>query len=70
MAPPTKIEDIEVSFADAAVLGAWVGNLATDITAGKVIGFNLSTDKQVGKIVGKVIIPTPVDLTVALEDPP
>lgn len=70
MANPTNIKNIKVSFAGTQELNAWVANLATDIGAGKVIGFNLSTDKIEGAIMGTLTIPTPTDLTVALEDPP
>jgi hypothetical protein len=68
MATPTKV-DVSVSFADAAALAAWVSNLAADITAGKVTGFDVSSGKTDGKITGTLTIPTPTDLTTALEDP-
>ena len=68
MALSTNVQNISVSFADAAALGTWLSNLAADATAGKVVGFQLAADA--GKIIGVIAIPNPVDLTVALEDPP
>jgi hypothetical protein len=69
MPVPTQIQDIRVSFVDTATLGAWVTKLAADITSGKIVGFDLSTVKRDGKISGTILIPTPHDLTVTLEDP-
>jgi hypothetical protein len=68
MATPTQISGISVAFANAAALATWLTNLATDVTNGKVSGFELSTEKTSGIITGILVIPTPVDHTAALED--
>lgn len=68
MATPTKINKVSVSYADSAALAAWVTNLAADITAGKVSGFNISTESAEGKVTGALTIPTPTDLSTDLED--
>jgi len=58
--------NVEKTYADAAALAAWLTNLAADITAGRVVGFDLTTLN--GKIEGTLTPPQPEGLTVALED--
>jgi hypothetical protein len=68
MAATTKVENIKKTIADSAALAAWVTDLATDITAGKVIGFTLDTTSEDGYVQGTLVRPAPTDLTVAVED--
>lgn len=70
MAAATNIQKVVVSFASPEALGTWLSNLAADATAGKVVGFQLVAEPDSGKISGSIAIPTPTDLTAALEDPP
>jgi hypothetical protein len=60
---------VEVSYADAAALQTWLGNLGTDVNAGKVTNFQLSTDGE--KVGGRLTLSSSTaisDLTVAVED--
>jgi len=67
MANPVQVT-VQKSIADAAELSTWLGNLATDYTSGKIVGFNVTM--QNGVLTGYVNIPCPQDLSVAIEDSP
>jgi hypothetical protein len=56
--------------ADAAALSAWVGNLSSDVDAGKVTGFRLSTGAIEGgiQVSGELLLPAPAGLATAVED--
>ena len=58
---------VNKSLADTAALTAWLENLKTDLTSGKIECFSLSFSKEQNIITGSVNIPTPTDLTVEIE---
>ena len=65
--------NVEKSYADAAALQTWLNNLATDVNAGKVVSFSISTNAgESGPVIGgqlELSAATAIsDLTVAIED--